>query len=99
MNSQKKVFHAKAQSRKEFSDRPTTFSPREMVGAAIPRRFFASFRLCVIFLALGATQLASQFQVYAQQPVETIRINTRVVFMDALVKDKRTGVSISDLKP
>src|SRR5258706_1411682 len=30
---------------------------------------------------------------------ETIRVRTRVVFMDALVKDKKTGVPISDLKP
>ncbi|HMH44804.1 MAG TPA: VWA domain-containing protein, partial [Pyrinomonadaceae bacterium] len=30
---------------------------------------------------------------------DTIKIRTRVVFMDALVKDKRTGTPISDLKP
>lgn len=35
----------------------------------------------------------------AQEADETIKVNTRVVFMDALVKDKRTGVPISDLKP
>ncbi|MBA3354350.1 MAG: VWA domain-containing protein [Pyrinomonadaceae bacterium] len=35
----------------------------------------------------------------AQEVADTIRVNTRVVFMDALVKDKRTGVPISDLKP
>ena len=42
---------------------------------------------------MGLTQLA------AQEVADTIRINTRVVFMDALVKDKRTGVPIADLKP
>lgn len=35
----------------------------------------------------------------AQEVDDTIRVNTRVVFMDALVKDKRSGVPISDLKP
>ncbi|HKO99612.1 MAG TPA: VWA domain-containing protein [Pyrinomonadaceae bacterium] len=35
----------------------------------------------------------------AQEVDDTIRVNTRVVFMDALVKDKRTGVPIADLKP
>lgn len=35
----------------------------------------------------------------AQEVSDTVRVNTRVVFMDALVKDKRTGVPISDLKP
>ena len=37
--------------------------------------------------------------VFAQEVSDTIRVNTRVVFLDALVKDKRTGVPISDLKP
>src|SRR6202008_4600860 len=37
--------------------------------------------------------------VFAQEVGDTIRVNTRVVFLDALVKDKRTGVPISDLKP
>lgn len=35
----------------------------------------------------------------AQEVVDTIKIRTRVVFMDALVKDKKTGTPISDLKP
>src|SRR5260221_9534872 len=35
----------------------------------------------------------------AQEVADTIRVRTRVVFMDALVKDKKTGVPISDLKP
>ncbi|MEP6636679.1 MAG: VWA domain-containing protein [Acidobacteriota bacterium] len=34
----------------------------------------------------------------AQEVADTLRINTRVVFMDALVKDKRTSSPISDLK-
>jgi VWFA-related protein len=35
----------------------------------------------------------------AQEVADTIRVRTRVVFMDALVKDKKTGIPISDLKP
>src|SRR6266513_5166758 len=36
--------------------------------------------------------------IFAQDVADTIKIRTRVVFMDALVKDKRTGIPISDLK-
>src|SRR5215510_4886239 len=35
----------------------------------------------------------------AQEVADTIKIRTRVVFMDALVKDKKTGVPITNLKP
>jgi VWFA-related protein len=35
----------------------------------------------------------------AQEVADTIKVRTRVVFMDALVKEKRTGVPITDLKP
>src|SRR5438094_2692131 len=55
----------------------------------------ASLRTGVILiLALLATPA-----VFAQDVADTIKIRTRVVFMDALVKDKRTGIPISDLKP
>ena len=37
--------------------------------------------------------------VLGQEVADTIKIRTRVVFLDALVKDKRTGIPISDLKP
>ena len=37
--------------------------------------------------------------IYGQEVSDTIKIRTRAVFMDALVKDKRTGIPISDLKP
>jgi VWFA-related protein len=46
--------------------------------------------LIVIFSASAAS---------AQEVSDTIKVRTRVVFMDALVKDKRTGTPISDLKP
>ena len=36
---------------------------------------------------------------HAQDVVDTIKVRTRVVFMDALVKDKNTGITVTDLKP
>jgi VWFA-related protein len=58
-------------------------------------RLFARCGLCaVVFLTLFIVPSAS-----AQEVAETIRVRTRVVFMDALVKDKKTGIAISDLKP
>lgn len=56
-------------------------------------------RLLVILAALVAIIVIGSRSVAAQEVADTIRINTRVVFMDALVKDKRTGVPIADLKP
>src|SRR5215831_14118467 len=50
--------------------------------------------LVVLFVAFLAAPA-----IFAQEVADTIKIRTRVVFMDALVKDKRTGVPISDLKP
>jgi VWFA-related protein len=52
-------------------------------------------RLCAVLL-LG---LLTAPVISAQEVADTIKIRTRVVFMDALVKDKKTGVPISDLKP
>src|SRR5215467_8190897 len=49
--------------------------------------------LAVLFVAFLAAPA-----IFAQEVADTIKIRTRVVFMDALVKDKRTGVPISDLK-
>ena len=53
-----------------------------------------SFGLLVILSVIALPTPAS-----AQEIADTIKVHTRVVFMDALVKDKRTGVPISDLKP
>ncbi len=50
-------------------------------------------------LALLLPVFAQTTPAMAQEVSDTIRVHTRVVFMDALVKDKRTGVPISDLKP
>ena len=49
--------------------------------------------LIAVLLALLAAPA-----VLAQEVADTIKIRTRVVFLDALVKDKRTGIPISDLK-
>src|SRR6267142_2016231 len=57
----------------------------------------------VVLTALFAVALACSARVSAQELEEQVsdvfKVNTRVVFMDALVKDKRTGVPINDLKP
>lgn len=53
---------------------------------------FAPFRLvmCLVLLVLGVP-------VHAQEADETIKIKTRVVFLDALVKDKKTNERVSNL--
>src|SRR2546423_13975566 len=55
--------------------------------------------LVFVIVAFVALMLSGVASVSAQEVADTIKVNTRVVFMDALVKDKRTGVPISDLKP
>jgi VWFA-related protein len=75
--------HARAQSRKDH----LTNQRRHIR--------LAPLRLAVMFiLVLLATPATS-----AQEVADTIRVRTRAVFMDALVKDKKTGIPISDLKP
>lgn len=58
---------------------------------AAPRS--ASFRLL-----LGLLLVLFAVPAYAQEVEDTIRIKTRVVFLDALVKDKKSNVPVSDLK-
>src|ERR1700745_610095 len=57
---------------------------------------FAPLPLCarvlLLTLAVVAANFARPATVVGQEPAETIRVNTRVVFLDALVRDKRTGV-------
>jgi VWFA-related protein len=75
--------HAESQSRKD-----TLIDQPPLLG-------FAPLRLGVmIILVLLAAPVIS-----AQEVADTIRVRTRVVFMDALVKDKKTGIPITDLKP
>lgn len=47
-----------------------------------------TLRLLVILAALVALIIIGSRSVGAQEVADTIRINTRVVFMDALMKDK-----------
>src|SRR5437660_4480764 len=53
-----------------------------------------SSRFAVVLL-LG---LLSAPAILAQEVADTIKIRTRVVFMDALVKDRKSGTPITDLK-
>src|ERR1700741_5559597 len=50
----------------------------------------------ILFLLFILAALAS-FPVRAQEVEDTIKIKTRVVFLDALVKDKKTSLPITDL--
>jgi VWFA-related protein len=60
-----------------------------------PHSTFISSRFAAVLL-LG---LLSAPAILAQEVADTIKIRTRVVFMDALVKDKKSGTPITDLKP
>src|SRR5215204_1402816 len=50
-------------------------------------------------LLLVAFAALASFSINAQEVEDTIKIKTRVVFLDALVKDKKTNVPISNLTP
>src|SRR4029078_6326757 len=50
----------------------------------------------ILFLLVVLAALTS-FPVRAQEVEDTIRIKTRVVFLDALVKDKKTSLPIANL--
>src|SRR5437660_602123 len=75
--------HAKAQRRKDIPISQPLFFR------------VAPLRLCVILLLVIFAVPATS----AQEVADTIKVRTRVVFLDALVKEKKTGVPISDLKP
>ncbi len=49
------------------------------------------------FLLLFIIAALASFPINAQEVEDTIRIKTRVVFLDALVKDKKTSLPISNL--
>ena len=103
MNTQTQTtFHVQPQGRKAESFRRQVLlacAQNRSLGFGTLRRGFAPLRLCgKLLLAFAALMLAT-IPVAAQEPADTIRIQTRVVFLDALVKDKRTGLPISDLKP
>jgi VWFA-related protein len=69
-------------------------SPRRRVSLSA----FAPLRLCRTLLLIALAFTLPALPMRAQEPADTIRVQTRVVFLDALVKDKRTGIPISNLK-
>jgi VWFA-related protein len=69
---------------------------RVSVSAFAPLPLYGKFLLLAI--ALTGPLFAGSRSAIAQTPEDIIRVQTRVVFLDALVKDKRTGIPISDLK-
>ena len=58
---------------------------------------FAPLRLYLNMLLLAVALAVSCVYVAAQEAEDTIRIKTRVVFLDALVKDKKTNLPVSNL--
>src|SRR4030095_13539859 len=61
--------------------------------------FFGSapLRVCATFIFVFVLICSLQLLSQAQEVEDTIRIKTRVVFLDALVKDKKTGLPITNL--
>ena len=53
--------------------------------------------MCRKFLLLVMLATLACFSINAQEVEDTIKIKTRVVFLDALVKDKKTNLPISNL--
>src|ERR671927_1008370 len=53
----------------------------------------SKYRLSFLLLII----LFASFSINAQEVADTIKIKTRVVFLDALVKDKKTNLPISNL--
>jgi VWFA-related protein len=55
------------------------------------------FPLFLLFITATFASLPASFTLRAQEVEDTIKIKTRVVFLDALVKDKKTNLPISNL--
>ena len=60
---------------------------------------FAPLRRCLKVLLISLFITLASGSVVSQEVEDTIRIKTRVVFLDALVKDKKTNLPISNLSP
>jgi len=82
-SSTQNTSHAKAQSHKA-----------NLIEQSLRSLLRPSHLCAMLLLTLLAVPSA-----HAQEVADTIRVRTRVVFMDALVKDKKTGIPISGLKP
>src|SRR5258705_13002709 len=61
----------------------------------LARSGFTPWRFCMKVLFIVSVSLLPVLAVCAQEVDDTIKIKTRVVFLDALVKDKKTGLHIS----
>ncbi|MCA1626831.1 MAG: hypothetical protein LC742_02550 [Acidobacteria bacterium] len=57
-----------------------------------------SLVICALFLIGPFTVRAQETKTLEAGGDEVLRVNTRVVFLDALVREKRTGAAVSDLK-
>jgi len=55
------------------------------------------YRHCLNYLFIAIIATLACVSINAQEVEDTIRIKTRVVFLDALVKDKKTSLPISNL--
>lgn len=98
------LFPAKPQGCKVArTARPASLVRAQSRALKTVRSGFAPLRLCgnfpLLAFALTVALFVNPPGASAQTPEDTLRVRTRVVFLDALVKDKRTGIPISDLKP
>jgi VWFA-related protein len=95
-------FPAQPQGRKATARRSRSLVCAQSHSLKNVRCAFASLRLCGTLLLLAFTLTAAVLigsgTANAQTAEDIIRVQTRVVFLDALVKEKRTGQNISDLK-
>jgi len=70
--------------------------PQSRFHAISTRTSLRRFATVVLLLSMLSTVTGAA---YAQEVSDTIRVRTRVVFLDALVKDKKNGTPVADLKP
>ena len=99
MNSPNSPAHRQTQRRETIVLQSLLARPRHrslnngLCRLSLGRFGFAPLRLCVSLLLLAFVSSS----LHAQEVEDTIKINTRVVFLDALVKDKKTNLPISNL--
>lgn len=103
MQTTESLFPAKTQGCKVArTARPASLVRAQSRALKTVRSGFAPLRLSgkvlLLVLAVSIALAAAALSVRAQAPEDTIRVRTRVVFLDALVKEKRTGLPIADLK-
>ena len=79
------------------SPRSTRRSGTPFHGVTRPLFGFAPLRLCLNLLVVAIVVALSCLAVSSQEVDDTIRIKTRVVFLDALVKDKKSNLPVSNL--